>query len=150
MEDDPKTYGETMNSIDASFWREFVNGEMDSILCNKTWFLTDLPYGCKIIECKLIFRKKLRIDEIIEKFKTRLLVLDQKKKVCRLVKSFYRLKQAPKQLYEKFDRVIKSNGFLINDFDKCVYIKVFNDACVILCLYVDDIFIFGTNLKVIK
>ena len=106
--------------------------------------------GCKIIEFKLIFRKKLRIDETIEKFKTRLFVLDQKKKVCRLVKSLYRLKQAPKQLYEKFDNVIKSNGFLINDFDKCVYIKVFNDACVILCFYVDDIFIFGTNLKVIK
>ena len=37
MEDDPKTYDKAMNSIDASFWREYVNGEMDSILCNKTW-----------------------------------------------------------------------------------------------------------------
>ena len=46
--------------------------------------------------------------------------------------------------------MIKSNGFLINEIDKCVYLKAFNDACVILCLYVDDILIFGTHLEVFK
>ena len=33
------------------------------------------------------------------------------KKVCKLVKSLYDLKQAPKQWYEKSDFVIMSNGF---------------------------------------
>ena len=46
-----------------------------------------------------------------------------------------------KQQHEKFDKVIKSNGFLINDYDKCVYLKVFNDACVIL-IYMLMIFLF--------
>ena len=40
--------------------------------------------------------------------------------------------------------------FTINDFDKCVYFKYFNHACIILCLYVHHILIFGTNLEVIK
>ena len=47
----------------------------------------------------------------------------QEKKVCKLVKSLYGLKQAPKQWHEKFDNVMMSNGFKINECDKCVYIK---------------------------
>ena len=44
-------------------------------------------------------------------------------KVCRLVKSLCRLKQAPKQLHAKFDGVMMRNGFRINECDKCVYYK---------------------------
>ena len=73
----------------------------------------------------------------------------QERKVCKLVKSLYRLKQATKQWYEKFDKVILSNGFNINNSDKCVHKKKFDDTCFILCLYVDDIPIFGSNLAVI-
>ena len=43
--------------------------------------------------------------------------------MCRLVKSLYGLKQAPKQWHEKFDNAMMSNGFRINECDKCVYIK---------------------------
>lgn len=74
----------------------------------------------------------------------------QEKKVCKLVKSIYSLKQAQKQCYENFGIVILSNDFVINNDDKHVYIKLLKNACVILCLYADDIFIFGTNLNVIN
>ncbi|KAK6144709.1 hypothetical protein DH2020_021529 [Rehmannia glutinosa] len=77
-------------------------------------------------------------------------VAGEEKKVCKLVKSLYGLKQAPMQWHEKFDSVIISNGFYINKGDKCVYIKVVGDTCVILCLYVDDILIFGSNIHVIN
>ena len=50
-------------------------------------------------------------------------VSGQEKKVCRLVKSFYGLKQAPKQWHEKFDHAMLTNGFKINECDKCVYVK---------------------------
>ncbi|KAK3033411.1 hypothetical protein RJ639_032384 [Escallonia herrerae] len=36
MEDDPKTYSEAMASRDVAFWKEAINDEMDSILCNNT------------------------------------------------------------------------------------------------------------------
>ena len=38
--------------------------------------------------------------------------------------------------------------FQINDSDKCVYVKQFdNNGRVILCLYLDDILIFGSNMN---
>ena len=70
-------------------------------------------------------------------------------KVCRLVKSLYGLKQAPKQWHNKLDHVLISNGFSINDGDKCIYSKVENNSCIIICLYVDGMLIFGTNLQVL-
>nr|GEX53961.1 zinc finger, CCHC-type [Tanacetum cinerariifolium] len=69
-----------------------------------------------------------------------------KNKVCKLIKSLYRLKHAPKQWHQKFDEVVLSNGNLLNQADKCVYSK-FDESGkgVIIFLYVDDMLIFGTD-----
>ena len=75
--------------------------------------------------------------------------LGQGKKICRLVKSLYGLKQAPKQWHEKFDKVMMSNGFTINECDKCVYVKDTNNGYVIVCLYVDVMLILGSNNYII-
>jgi hypothetical protein len=45
---------------------------MNSILFNETWELVDRPYGCKLVGCKWVFKKKLRPDGTIDKYKTRL------------------------------------------------------------------------------
>ncbi|KAL8094585.1 hypothetical protein AgCh_036207 [Apium graveolens] len=45
------------------------------------------------------------------------------KKVCRLVKSIYGLKQAPKEWHKKFDESILDFEFLVNESYKCVYYK---------------------------
>ena len=42
------------------------------------------------------------------------------------------------------------NGFTINECDKRVYTKTVEDACIIICLYVDDLLILGTNIEAIK
>ena len=65
-------------------------------------------------------------------------------------KSLYGLKQAPKQWHEKFDTTLTSAGLSVNEADKCVYYRYGGDQGVILCLYVDDILIFGTNTAVIE
>ena len=70
--------------------------------------------------------------------------------MCKLLKSLYGLKQAPKQWHEKFDRTLTSAGFVVNEADKYVYYRYCGGEGVILCLYVDDILIFGSSLKVIK
>jgi hypothetical protein len=70
--------------------------------------------------------------------------------VCKLVKSLYGLKQAHKQWHEMFDKTLTSVGFVVNEANKYVYYRFGGGEEVILCLYVDDILIFGTSLNVIK
>ena len=73
----------------------------------------------------------------------------QEKKVFKLVKSLYGLKQAQKQWHEKFDNVMLLHGFKINECDKRVYVKDDEHGYVILCLYVDDMLIVGSDDKMI-
>jgi hypothetical protein len=74
----------------------------------------------------------------------------QENKVCRLIKSLYGLKQAPKQWHEKFDNTLIATGFAVNEADTCVYYRYGGGESVMLCLYVDDILIFVSNLNVIE
>ncbi|KAL0373734.1 UNVERIFIED_CONTAM: Retrovirus-related Pol polyprotein from transposon TNT 1-94 [Sesamum radiatum] len=216
IDEDPKSYTEAITSIDSSFWKEAIKNELDSIMENHTWELADLPTGSKPIKCKWVFRRKIRPDGSLDKFKARLVVVGytqrkdidyfdtyspvtkiatirtlialsaiygliihqmdvktaflngdlkeeiymeqpegfvisgQENKVCKLNKSLYGLKQAPKQWYEKFDHTLITNGYRTNASDTCVYSKSFGLDYVIICLYVDDMLIFGTNLMVIN
>src|SRR4051812_25018517 len=216
VDNTPTTIAEAFASPDADDWKEDVHNEMDSILSNGTWELSERPYGCKPVGCKWVFKKKLKPDGTIEKYKAWLVakgytqregedyfdtyspfarlttirvllslaasyglivhqmdvktaflngeleeeiymdqpdgfvVKGEEIKVCKLLKSLYGLKQAPKQWHEKFDRTLTSVGFSVNEADKCVYYRHGGGEGVILCLYVDDILIFGTNMKVIN
>ena len=49
--------------------------------------------------------------------------LGKERKVCKLVKSLYGLKQAGKQWHEKFDNVMMTSGFKINEWQMCLYQK---------------------------
>nr|GEX12782.1 zinc finger, CCHC-type [Tanacetum cinerariifolium] len=68
-------------------------------------------------------------------------------KVCKSKKSLYGLKQAPKRWHDKFDKSILSNGFTHNSSDRCIYYEFTKEYGVILCLYVDDILIVGTDMN---
>ncbi|GKD14744.1 zinc finger, CCHC-type containing protein, partial [Tanacetum coccineum] len=59
---------------DVALWKEAINDEMDSIMGNNTWVLADLPQGFKPLGYKWIFKRKLKVDETIEKFKARLVI----------------------------------------------------------------------------
>ena len=72
VDDTPTTIAEAYASLDADDWKEAVQSEMDSILSNGTWELTERPYGCKPVGCKWVFKEKLTPSGTIEKYKTRL------------------------------------------------------------------------------
>jgi hypothetical protein len=72
VDDVPKTLSQAYASPDAEYWKDVFRSEMDSIMSNGTWKITDCLNGCKPIGCKWIFKKKLRPDDIIEKYKARL------------------------------------------------------------------------------
>ena len=63
-----------MTSSESSYWKEAIDSEIKSIIENKTWILTDLPPGNKPIGTKQIFKRKLRPDGTIERYKARLVV----------------------------------------------------------------------------
>ena len=46
--------------------------------------------------------------------------------------------------------MIISHGFRINESDKCVYYKFIDNICTIICLYVDDLLIFGSHIDVVN
>ena len=71
--------------------------------------------------------------------------------VYRLKKSLYGLKQAPQQWYLKFDSFINENGYTRCHSDHCVYFKrLDDDSYIILCFYVDDMLVAGSNTNLIK
>nr|GEY15097.1 zinc finger, CCHC-type [Tanacetum cinerariifolium] len=149
---------EDVTEEDVALWKQAINDEMDSIMGNNTWVLADLPTGCKLFGCKWIFKIKLKMDErttflngeskevVYMNQPEGFIIFDNENKVCKLIKSLYGLKQAPKQWHQKFDDVVLSNGYLLNQANKYVYSK-FNESGkgVIICLYIDDMLIFGTN-----
>ena len=55
-----------------------------------------------------------------------------------------------RQRHEEFDKTLTSTGFMVTKADTCVYYWFVVGKGVILCLYVDDILIFGTSIDVIN
>jgi hypothetical protein len=70
----PSTIEGAYSSHDADFWKEAIRSEMDSIMSNATWEVVKRPYGCKPIGSKWVFRKKLRPNGTIERYKARLVI----------------------------------------------------------------------------
>jgi hypothetical protein len=72
MDDTLKIIVEAFASTDADDCKEAVRSKIDSILSNETWEPAHRPYGCKPMGCKLVFKKKLRSDCTIDKYKSSL------------------------------------------------------------------------------
>lgn len=66
---DPTNLWEVWSSLDANFWQDAINDNIDSLEINKTWNLVDLSSDCKQINCKLILEKTLKSDGTIDNYK---------------------------------------------------------------------------------
>jgi hypothetical protein len=102
------------------------------------------------IDVKIAFLNGELDEEIYMEQPARFVANSQEGMVCKLLKSLYGLKQAPKKWHEKFDKILTSVGFVVNEVDKFVYYWYGGGEGVILCLYVDDVLILGSSLDVIK
>jgi len=101
------------------------------------------------MDVKIAFLNGELEEEIYMEQPEGFVVHGQESKVCKLDKSLYGLKQAPKQWHEKFDNLMILNEFKVNESDKCIYYKYDKNICIIICLYVDDLLIFGSNIPAI-
>ncbi|GKA95887.1 retrotransposon protein, putative, ty1-copia subclass [Tanacetum coccineum] len=67
---------------------------------------------------------------------------EQGNKVCLLKKSFYGLKQSPRQWYRRFDEYMLSNEFKRSSYNNCVYYRSYAPGeYIYLLLYVYDMLI---------
>lgn len=74
MEEDSRSYEEAIRSIDSKFWKETINDELESLMDNHTWIITNLTKGCKSLSSEWAFKKKLKADGSIDNFNTRLVI----------------------------------------------------------------------------
>ncbi|PKI68245.1 hypothetical protein CRG98_011381 [Punica granatum] len=160
---EPRSIQEALSSPARKEWTNVMNKEMESMRTNRVWDSVELPpRHWNIGNNTWILKVKRMVDGSIERYKARLVAksftqqeeldeeiyVDQPKgsvvtweerKVCKLRKFLYGLKQSFKQWYLRFHRAITSNGFTMNDEDHCVHVKLCKGNFLILSLYVDDI-----------
>lgn len=73
---------------------------------------------------------------------------DNPPKICKLIKSLYGLKQAGRSWNMRFNEIIISLCFKNTESDTCLYIC--REKNLYIILYVDDILIFGRNIRDIE
>ncbi|KAK8600813.1 hypothetical protein V6N12_050661 [Hibiscus sabdariffa] len=72
------------------------------------------------------------------------------RKVCKLQRSIYGLKQASRSWNLRFNDAIKEFGFIRNEDEPCVYKKFSGSIVSFLILYVDDILIIGNDVPTLQ
>ncbi|KAL4367961.1 hypothetical protein GQ457_05G011320 [Hibiscus cannabinus] len=70
--------------------------------------------------------------------------------VCKLHKSIYGLKQASRQWFHAFSKVILNYGFVQSPSEHSLFVKGAGDDLIVLLVYVDDIVLAGKNLDFLK
>ncbi|GJQ91822.1 retrovirus-related pol polyprotein from transposon TNT 1-94 [Tanacetum coccineum] len=132
---------EAVTSSEGQQWREAIKSEIESILQNHTWELVDLPPGCKPLGYKWIFKKKMKADGTVDKYKARLVIQGNLEIHQMDVKTAFLNGDLEEQMYMN-----QPEGFIAPGQEG----KDTTSGYVILCLYVDDMLIVGSNDKIIR
>ncbi|GJT46029.1 retrovirus-related pol polyprotein from transposon TNT 1-94 [Tanacetum coccineum] len=173
VENEPTSYREAVTSSEGQQWREAIKSEIESILQNHTWELVDLPPGCKPLGYKWIFKKKMKADGTVDKYKARVVIqgfrqregldyFDTYSPVTRITSIRMIIAIAALRNLEIHQMDVKT-AFLNGDLEEEIYMnqpegfiapgqegKDTSSGYVILCLYVDDMLIVGSNDKIIR
>ncbi|KAL4310633.1 hypothetical protein GQ457_01G017150 [Hibiscus cannabinus] len=76
--------------------------------------------------------------------------LEDARKVCKLQRSIYGLKQASRSWNLRFNEAIQEFGFIRNEDEPCVYKKFSGSIVSFLILYVDDILVIGNDIPALQ
>jgi hypothetical protein len=126
-------------------WQDAMTEEYQFILKNDVWDIVLRPDGKSVVTSKWIYKIKHAADGNVEKYKAR----SATKGICdihvyMLKKVMYGLKQAPRAGYEKMDGFLMSLDFSKSVADPNPYYHIVGNKCLILVLYVDDLFLAGS------
>ncbi|GJX16720.1 retrotransposon protein, putative, ty1-copia subclass [Tanacetum coccineum] len=114
---EPTSYKAAMLDSESNKWIDAMNAEIQSMMDNMVWVSGD-----------------------------RFVDPNHPRKVCKLQRSIYGLKQASRSWNKRFDEEIKRFGFAQNLDEPCVYQKASGSNVTFLILYVDDIIIMGNHI----
>nr|GEZ10711.1 hypothetical protein [Tanacetum cinerariifolium] len=137
-----RSYKDVMLDSESNKWIDASNAQIQSMIDNMVWVLVDLPPSCKTVGSKWIFKKKTnRMEETFSPVgdirAIRILISiavfydyeicfvdpNHPRKVCKLQRSIYGLKQASRSWNERFDEEIKRFGYDQHLDEPCVYQK---------------------------
>ncbi|KAJ0566228.1 putative RNA-directed DNA polymerase [Helianthus annuus] len=74
----------------------------------------------------------------------------EEKKVCHLKRALYGLKQAPRAWYSRIDAYFIQNKFKKCIYEHTLYIKDTNEGKLVICLYVDDLILASSSMRLIS
>ena len=80
LENEPQTFKEVVSSSESTYLKEAVNSEIESILSNHTWEMANLLPGNRPLGSKWIFKRKMKPNGTIDKYKARLIVKGYRQK----------------------------------------------------------------------
>ena len=75
-------YKEAIHIDDSKKWEMAMQSEYNSILANKTWYLTSLPEGKQALPCKWIYKKNYSVEDLDSNYKARLVANGGYVKTC--------------------------------------------------------------------
>ncbi|CAJ2638397.1 unnamed protein product [Trifolium pratense] len=114
-------------------WKKAMEEELNAIERNQTWELVKLPAEKKAITVKWVFIK-LNPDGLVAKLK----------------KASYGLKQAPRAWNKRINGFLAKLGFTKCKSEYGVYVQNSMFSIILICLYVDDLLITGSDTVKIK
>nr|GEU38507.1 hypothetical protein [Tanacetum cinerariifolium] len=94
---EPASYKAAILASKSNKWIDAVNAKIQSMMDNMVW--VDLPPSCKTVGSKWIFKKKTDMDGFVDP--------NHPRKVCKLQRSIYGLKQTSRSWNKIFDEKIK-------------------------------------------
>nr|GEU55390.1 hypothetical protein [Tanacetum cinerariifolium] len=174
---EPASYKAAMLDLEYNKWIDAMNVEIQSMIDNMVWVLVDLPPGCKTvgktfslvadigairilisiaafydyeiwqIDVKTAFLNGYHDEDIYMVQPEGFVDLNYPRKVCKLQKSIYGLKQSSRLWNKRFDEEIKKFSFAQSLDEPCVYQKASGSNVTFLILYVDDIIIMGNHIS---
>ncbi|GJZ82559.1 retrotransposon protein, putative, ty1-copia subclass [Tanacetum coccineum] len=120
---EPANYKAAMLDLDKVIWQSAMDEEMNSMKVNEVWTEVD-PYS------QMLSSKEN--EDIYMEQPEGYVNPKYPKRVCKLQRSIYGLKQASRQWNKRFDEEIKKFGFTQNHDEPCVYRKASGSNVVIL------------------
>jgi hypothetical protein len=119
-------------------------------ICTIIALATSISWKLHQMDVKTTFLNGEIEEEVYIENPKEFMIHDEKSHMCRLNKALYGLKQAPRASHEKMDGFLISLGFNKSVVDPNLYYHIVGNKCLILVLYVDELFLTDSERLIVE